>query len=501
MSYCYADDNNDKKFQEIPGEFDLEKEFMEFKKMLQEEIDGFSQDGEDRTVYLLLREEHLQQEMRIRIARGESISGIGGEKAKEIFRSFDHKPLSNFFAWIRYFWTNHEVFNRIARFLDLEPIPDSKLRTEADKGLGDIEVYETNIPCLKLKGYRSYKDLNAVDSEHLKQIELIFSVESCIKNEKIIPEEFKIDVHKLSRILEEAKEFKQQQERELSNELKENTWIIKLHKLSAYNDKLLSCRQGRAGFTITPDYDSAFLISIVGCYGYFWSEDPIIYEDLIHELNLYYGDQRDIVQKIVAGWFADTKDEKYTRRFIKEIFDKAITLGEYEKINEIIQEGNEKTALGWLWRAKKILELKHYYSRAEEYVRKAKKLYPGIDVSEVSLLIEEDKQDYEVYQESQKILLEEGRKEREAYEESEEMLFLENASLEKFSSLREFDRKMMAEKLLRIIKRRINNYPASYLRDKLNIAKEIWQEVRSDIEVIKLIEQKEKEEQQQQSKT
>jgi len=328
-------------------------EYADFVKVIQAEIERFSQDAECRTLYLQIREEYQEYTMNLKKERGKIISS-GGKAQEKIDRDF-----LGMFEWISHFWTSRNNFLKIAKLFDLKLIPEiiseSEQREYDQMELGRNETYRTSIPYLYVYAYRAHRHKNTEGLKDLTQIKFNFSVNNDDGIEIAIPKEFNIDMDKLQIAMEKRKRLEEQWKREFSNELWRTTSIIKLSKLEAFNDKLLDkcgSRLSNSGFTIMTSSESGFNIVYIKCFGFHKGSnidwEPLTYEELLDVL--YFG-EKNVVQKFVGEFTSNWVIPTEWIEEVKIILQEPITDEEYKKIGEIIKEGKKKTISGWVDKA------------------------------------------------------------------------------------------------------------------------------------------------------
>lgn len=362
-------------------------------KMFQKEIDGFLRDGENRKVYLHLREEVRPEIIARDIAFGTSISGGG-----EAHESYD-KISPNLFSWQRHFSTSRANFLKVAELLsvDLIPITREDLEESIKHKMGTIEKYHTNIPYLIVESYRAYENRETVGLENLSQVHFLFSLNNDKLSEILIPEEFMVDAPKLDGIVKANKELQKNWQEEFSEANWMKTFIIKLHRLICLSN-LISEASGDITsndcFTVWLDDERAYRIYLTE-YGFDKGlSRPLTYEEVIDTLFEYDNceKKRDVVQRFTGEWYYDSRvlGGAYLSE-IKKILLSPIPAEEYAKAEEILEESHKNTARGWLKQIEEDADApwRFYRPTEEKYIKKAQDLWPEIDISDAKRIIED----------------------------------------------------------------------------------------------------------------
>jgi hypothetical protein len=367
-------------------QFDEKRENRDFFEMIQEEIDGFSKDGENREIYIHFREKFTDVEERIQ--RGELVSG-----AEEPRERYDKKSPQKF-SWDNHFWTSKANFLRIVKQLNPKITRKSILNEEDRKEcqrmeMGNTEWYRTNIPYLRIHSYRSYENIDTQGFEKLSQFQLCFRVEYSKRTTGKMPMDIKVNLDKISQAKKISEKLKEQWRKEFNDEQRRDTSIIKLWKFDKFAETLikepgqmLNC----GGYTIMFDNENGENITHISGYGFHsgsilkWT--PRSYQWIIDELEQHFS-AKNIIQDFIGDFYSTWIyiPEQWLPA-IKKILETPVSAEEIQKIDEIVEKNKLKIANAWLWEAENYAE-GGWHEKAFRHITKAESVSSGIDKAEI----------------------------------------------------------------------------------------------------------------------
>ncbi|MDD3190535.1 MAG: hypothetical protein PHI66_02480 [Candidatus Pacebacteria bacterium] len=125
----------------------------------------------------------------------------------------------------------------------------------------------------------------------------------------------------------------------------------------------------------------------------FYGSEPITYEELIHIIYKYDNPSGSyaVINNFIKDFFSigGVVLDRWLSK-INEIIEKPISDEEYGNLDKIIVDNKKQTALGWLAKVEKFSHSRLYSPPiAEEYIEKAKQIWPQVDISGAEQIIKD----------------------------------------------------------------------------------------------------------------